>query len=368
MDPRYVSGVGARAGVASCALAASLAVTVQARASICSTDGACVTAQSGATASAAATKHAAGAACPTSSDARYIDLQITSPSLPAVGKVRLLVPADWSATASRTWPVLYLLNGHGNSFRAWSCAARVEAYVANAEVIVVMPDGTTGYDDADPPDSLSGGTPSWYSNWLSGSPAWETFHTQELPQILANGFRASSTSAVAGLSMGGFGALSYAARHVGMFSAAAAYSGLLDTLNSVGTDVIQASLVLAGQSENALWGDPTTSQESIWMQHNPDDLAADLAQLPMFVSAGNGSGGPFDSGFTIDATEAGVLAVTQDFISACSSAGCAHLTTDLYGNGTHNWPYWDAELCRSLPMLMAAEGVSYTATVTCPTP
>ena len=44
------------------------------------------------------------------------------------------------------------------------------------------------------------------------------------------------------------------------------------------------------------------------------------------------------------------------------------LTQDFYGNGTHSWAYWDAELCRSLPMLMKAMGVAFTPPVSCPAP
>jgi S-formylglutathione hydrolase FrmB len=31
---------------------------------------------------------------------------------------------------------------------------------------------------------------------------------------------------------------------------------------------------------------------------------------------------------------------------------------DLYGPGTHNWPYWQRELHRAWPMLAGALGVS----------
>jgi diacylglycerol O-acyltransferase/trehalose O-mycolyltransferase len=33
-------------------------------------------------------------------------------------------------------------------------------------------------------------------------------------------------------------------------------------------------------------------------------------------------------------------------------------TLDMYGPGTHTWPYWQRELHTSFPMLMSAIGVT----------
>ena len=50
------------------------------------------------------------------------------------------------------------------------------------------------------------GAVGFYSDWVTG-PKWETFHTVELPGLLAAEYRASDRAAIAGLSMGGLGAL-----------------------------------------------------------------------------------------------------------------------------------------------------------------
>jgi diacylglycerol O-acyltransferase / trehalose O-mycolyltransferase len=186
--------------------------------------------------------------------------------------------------------------------------------------------------------------------------------------------------AVAGLSMGGLGAMAYAARHPGMFAAAASYSGFLDTESTLGIATENAALVSSRQSTNAPWGfAPGTAGALIfgtrWPEHDPTALASDLLSLPLFVSAGNGSAGSLpneDDSSGAETIESGALTMAQAFVSALTSANGgatpSHLTQDFYGNGTHSWAYWDAELCRSLPMLMAAIGVPYTAPVACPTP
>src|SRR3712207_7246752 len=52
---------------------------------------------------------------------------------------------------------------------------------------------------------------------LFRSPGWETFHLTELRQILERGLGAGDRRAIAGLSMGGFGAMSYAGRRPELF-------------------------------------------------------------------------------------------------------------------------------------------------------
>ena len=58
----------------------------------------------------------------------------------------------------------------------------------------------------------------WYSDWWNngngGDPAWETFHTQELRRLLERDWGAGPRRVVAGLSMGGQGALMYAVEYV----------------------------------------------------------------------------------------------------------------------------------------------------------
>jgi S-formylglutathione hydrolase FrmB len=329
------------------------------------------------------------ATCPSSSDARILDLTLTSTSLSIsptdTVSVRLLLPPGWSPSSMRTWPVLFLLTGHGASYASWTCDTFLEQYVAGAGVIVVMPDGTRAYSASDPADSLSSGVPGFHSDWQhassDGSPeAWETFHLTELRQILETSYRADTVRAVAGLSMGGLGAMAYAARHPGMFAAAASYSGYLHTTTIAGIAVENGAMVLAGQDTNALWGCAPGTPGAFWFgtqwpQHDPTELAASLLGLPLFVSAGNGVPGSLPGeadNAGSESIEAGALSMGQDFVHALTSAngGVAPsgLVTDFYGNGTHSWAYWDAEICRSMPFLMSKLGVAYTPPSACPVP
>jgi len=272
-------------------------------------------------------------------DNRLVELTVRSDALGQEVHVRLLLPPSWDREPHRRWPTLYLLHGcceTPDGFRKWTDRTDVEELTATTEALIVMPEG---------------GFAGFYSDWLDG-PAWETFHLTELRRLLEHDFRANRSRAVAGLSMGGFGALSYAARHPGMFRAAASFSGVVHTTyqGTVTTDAIRAIVGSTGANPDALWGDPVVDARA-WAAHNPYDLARRLHGIPVYLSSGNGQPGPLDPpGAQPDATEQ--LLGEQAVALADRLTGTVY--TDFYGPGTHSWPYWERALHRSLPMLVAA--------------
>jgi diacylglycerol O-acyltransferase / trehalose O-mycolyltransferase len=270
---------------------------------------------------------------------RIVDLAVHSPALGRIATVRLLTPDGWSArNPGRRWPTLYLLHGCCDTYDSWTSDTRIEAMRALRRVLVVMPEA---------------GAVGFYSNWRNGgrggAPAWETFHLVELRRLLEHRYGAGRPRAVAGLSMGGLGAMSYAARHPGLFAAAASYSGLLHPLANT-------RLMLGLFSEHtsdplAIWGDPAADR-AVWASHDPTELAARLRGTRLFVSSGDGRPGPLDpAGRGRDGVEATVDRESTSFAARLRRLGI-RATTDFYGPGTHDWPYWERELERSLPVLL----------------
>jgi S-formylglutathione hydrolase FrmB len=278
-------------------------------------------------------------------DERTLDLTIDSPAMGADEQVRLLLPPDANTRPHQRWPVLYLLHGCCDSYVSWTRSTDVERLTAGTDVLVVMPEA---------------GTDGFYSDWWNGgdggSPRWETFHLTELRQILERGFRAGPRRAVAGLSMGGYGAMKYA--ETGLFRAAASYSGVVDPLND-------PDGVLADLYPDALWGDPV-AQRAVWEANDPTDHVDHLHGVKLFVASGNGQpGGPYDgSSQTIDRTEAEVYAESRNFVHALRQAHVP-VSTDFYGPGHHAWQYWQRDLHRSFPMLMRAIGAQTTCHSRC---
>ena len=273
---------------------------------------------------------------------RMWDLTVDSPAVGARVKVRLLLPSGFTKEPDRRWPVLYLLHGCCDTYVSWSRSTDIERRTENAGVIVVMPDG---------------GPVGFYSDWRAG-PAWETFHLTELGRLLTDTYRAGTPRAIAGVSMGGLGALDYAARHPGMFAFAASFSGIVDTRLSDGRSRAYANLVRAhGADPRNLWGDPATDAE-VWRAHNPYDLAPGLRGVQLFVSAGDGRPGPLDAdGARADGTEENLRAENDAFAKRLADLKI-DATIDLYRPGTHNWVYWQRELDRAWPLLLSALGLS----------
>ena len=118
-----------------------------------------------------------------------------------------------SGSVSEDVPVLYLLHGLSDDDTIWSRRTSIERYVAPLGIAVVMPQVHQ----------------SFYSDEVHGLPFW-TFLTEELPALVHGFFRTSTRredTFVAGLSMGGYGAMKWALREPHRFAAAASLSGAL---------------------------------------------------------------------------------------------------------------------------------------------
>jgi S-formylglutathione hydrolase FrmB len=279
---------------------------------------------------------------------RTLDLTVASPALGRDARVRLLLPGRLTAEPARRWPVLYLLHGCCDSYQSWTRSTDIERLTAATDLLVVMPEG---------------GRAGFYSDWdnagRGGPPRWETFHLVELRQLLERNWRAGDRRAVAGLSMGGLGAMAYAARHPGLFQAAASFSGILDTRPGGPGD--GAALVLdilrsQGEDPLVLWGDPIR-QASTWRAHDPYQLASRLRGTALFVAFGDGRPGPLDRPDAVAAgagqLEARIHALNVSFLERLRTLGVP-ARVHAYGPGSHDWPYWQRELHQALPLLLHA--------------
>jgi len=270
-----------------------------------------------------------------------VDLTINSAAVGGEVKVRLLLPADFADQPTRRWPVLYLLNGCCGTYDdGWTRYTDIERLSQRSPMMIAMPEG---------------GAVGFYSDWVTG-PKWETFHTVELPAILAERYRASDRQAIAGLSMGGLGALGYAARHPDQYAAVASFSGITHTRYAGHAQNYLGLVESEGEEPLALWGDPDRDVE-VWRQHNPYDLAEKLKGRPVFISCGNGTPGRLDaSGTSPDDIEQSLHAENEAFAERLKEVG-VDAQIRLYGDGTHNWPYWERELGIAWPMLTKSLGL-----------
>jgi S-formylglutathione hydrolase FrmB len=263
-------------------------------------------------------------------DHRTRDLRIDSPAVGTVG-VRLLLPGAFEAQPTTDWPVMYLLHGATGMHADWTEYTDAEDLTKSTDLLVVMPDaGEFGfYSD-------------WWNQGNGGPPEWETFHLLELRQLLERNWHAGDKRVVAGLSMGGYGAMEYAERKPGFFLAAASFSGALDPIGGqidIGTD--------------DLWGDPVAQADN-WRAHDPTVNVAALKGTALYVSYGDGGKGPLDKiEPPSDDLEPWIADQNRAFVAALAKAKIP-ATIDAYGQGSHDWPYWERGLHESLPLLLKA--------------
>ena len=286
----------------------------------------------------------------TTVSARVRDLTFRTPALKTLAPVRVVLPAGYDASGATRYPVLFLLHGGAGNYRDWSTGGDIEALTAGLPLITVMPDA---------------GRSAWYTDWHNngqgGPPMWETFHIGQLLPWIDEHFPTvgdRSGRAIAGLSSGGFGAMSYASRHPDLFVAAAAFSGAVDTNTPpvVAGKVIDLFSLQEAAPPGSMFG-IRELEEVRWRGHNPWDLATNLRATDVTLRSGNGNaGGTFGGGGPSDPAgyflESSCYRQSVSFHQRLDALGIGHVWDD-YGPGTHNYAYWKRSLERTLPQLMA---------------
>jgi S-formylglutathione hydrolase FrmB len=135
--------------------------------------------------------------------------QLVNATLP----YNVILPPGYRTASTTRYPVLYLLHGWAGHYTDWLTRTQVADYAAQYRLIVVMPEGND----------------SWYVD--SGAVAtdkYETYILKELIPDVDKRFRtiqARYGRAVAGLSMGGYGAIKYGLKYPSAFEFAASMSG-----------------------------------------------------------------------------------------------------------------------------------------------
>jgi putative tributyrin esterase len=245
------------------------------------------------------------------------DTLFHSASLDRDMKYRILLPRGYDNGSGR-FPVLYLLHGLYGDYLNWDTRTDLEHYAENLPLIIVMPDA----DD------------SWYTN--SATVPKDRFEDYIAKDLIAEvdgkyrTIRSRQARAIAGLSMGGYGAIKLALKYPEQFVVAGSLSGALDA----GRDLAER---IAEFREQLLkvYGPPNSSTR----QEN--DVFAllektDPSRLPyLYVACGEQ-----DENF---------LTTNREFVQQLSSRQIAyeyHETT-----GAHAWDYWDRAVRRMLPVI-----------------
>ena len=263
-------------------------------------------------------KQQAPAARPRVTDPRLHTIQFDSKLIGKRLPYNVLLPRDYDNPAAKDkhYPVLCLLHGLFGHYDNWANLTRLVDYSANYDVIIVMPEGND----------------SWYTDSATvPSDKYETYIVAELIPDVQRRFRAIDNRngrAIAGLSMGGYGALKFGIKYPQLFGFVASISGALGAPSYTRSDL---------QRSEDIW---LTLPPVFGADNSATRNANDLNKLLSEVPASRVSELPFiylDCG-----TEDPFFPASKSFSELLLSRKIPHEYRERPGN--HSWTYWGTQV------------------------
>lgn len=229
---------------------------------------------------------------------------------------RVIVPSGYSeaANAQTRFPVIYLLHGLTGNFANWTDRTKLAEYVAEKNVIIVTPEGEDG----------------WYTDGATNAnDKYESYIIKELIPEIDKKFRTVAdrkNRAIAGLSMGGYGALKFGMKYPEMFSLAGSFSGALGAATFPSTGPNNGLM----KSLNIIFGpmDSDTRKANDVFKMIRETTPEKIKALPfLYIDCG---------------TEDFLFQNNRDFIDLLVEKQVPHEFRQLPGG--HDWKYWDKQV------------------------
>lgn len=253
-----------------------------------------------------------------------------SPSLGDERTLLVMLPPDYDASVSR-YPVLYLLHGYDADITDWARGTALSDYAAQHRLIIVTPDASRG----------------WYVNSASDQKAkFDDFIVKDVIGYVDAHFRTIPepfARAIAGVSMGGFGAMFLGLEHHEMFAAIGSFSGALGITHRQPGKLPEdapADVRSMLQDSEARFG-PFGSKEH--KERDPFELAATVPvnELPML--------------FIVCGAEDPNAEVTHEFLSVLAKRRIPYEYREISPRD-HDWRIWNEEIPVFLDKLDRLEG------------
>ena len=162
----------------------------------------------------------------TSPIAKIDTRQLSSALLNRTVNYDVILPPGYDESNWR-YPVLYLLQGLGGHYDSWIIATNVATFAAKHKLIIVSPEGNDGW---------------WTNSATDKNDKYESYIISELLPLIDKNYRTlpfQKYRGVAGLSMGGYGALKFGVKYPDKFAFAGSLSGALDAATAVETATSQ---------------------------------------------------------------------------------------------------------------------------------
>ncbi len=257
----------------------------------------------------------------------FMELHYHSDALRMGVSVNVILPENaktligMTADGGSTYKTLYLFHGLSDDHTIWMRRTSIERYAAKYGIAVVMPSVAR----------------SWYTDTVDGA-AYLTFVTEELPRVCQSFFRGMSDKRednfVAGLSMGGYGAIKAALTRPDLFCGCASLSGALDIA------------ALAGRSD----------RKSEWQGifgfglTDVNELAGTKHDIFALTRAAKEAGSPLPKVYLWCGTEDVLLSHSRSYRDLLEELEIPCRYEESEGN--HSWQWWDLHIRDVLSYLL----------------
>lgn len=242
-----------------------------------------------------------------------------SDSLGMCTSVDIIIPQSakkligMNSVSNKGYKTLYLLHGLSDDHTIWQRRTSIERYASRHGIAVVMPNAGK----------------SWYTDTVSGD-AYYTYISKELPDFCRSVFNGMSDrredNYIAGLSMGGYGALKIGLANPSSYAAIASFSGALD--------VYSYASGRHSDSYSKIFGDPEGIKNSINDVFYLAEKASALSERPsIYLWCG---------------TEDALIGDNRRFSELLRENRYDHVY--LESPGTHSWDYWDVQIEKVLKL------------------
>jgi S-formylglutathione hydrolase FrmB len=287
-----------------------------------------------------------------------------SPALGVHKGYLVYLPPTYAEDSTRRFPVAFYLHGHGQDETAWVGDGRIDLVMdsliaaGGPELIVVTPDGDDGrYTTWAEPVSYEACARDPQRHWAAEAPSaycvrrakYDVYIARDLVSHVDTSYRTLTDRqhrGIAGLSMGGYGAIALALRYPEVFSAAASHSGSLSPFYlgphpfdepARYTRSVDSLVRRFGPEAAAIFGRDT----STWLSRDPAYLARQLLRtrgedlMPaLYVDVGR---------------KDHLINPNRDFHAKLRDLDIRHEYEERTGG--HDWPYWQRNVRESLEWL-----------------
>lgn len=238
-----------------------------------------------------------------------IEINFSSESLERHTNVYIIKP---DKIDNKNLKVLYLLHGYNGDYTNWVRFSNIEKYVSTHNLLVVMPSGYNGFYIDQP-----------------GYEQFFTYLTKELPKVIYNTFNFQperNNTFIAGLSMGGYGAIKAGLSCPELYSKAVGLSSVISLKDLLDKSVGQRKMKLA-----KYLGDNIKQEDDLY----------------------------YLSIQTLNKVELYLVCGTEDFLYNDNNQFHNHLKKINYRHqyvtlpGNHSWQFWDQEIAKALKWLLS---------------